>query len=157
METENETPDHREERWILMRDMFVLQGKLIVDGLRDLLLVPASLVAGVISLLASRDGRPGLQFYHLLAFGKQTERWINLFGAIRNSPERIRQPKVFGRRDVDDLVGQFEAFVVDEYKRGGVTAQAKERMDRILDAVQRRSRDDQVPGNPTSGADSSDR
>ena len=125
MDSEKETPDYSEERWALLRDMFVLQGKLIVDGLRDLLLVPASLIAGIISLATSKDGRPGLQFYHLLGFGKQTERWINLFGAIRNSPERIRQPKVFGRHDVDDLVGQFESFVVDEYKRGGVPRKPK--------------------------------
>ena len=138
MNRENKIEDSSDERWALLRDMFVLQGKLIVDGLRDLLLVPASLVAGILSLVTSDNGRPGLQFYQLLAFGKQTERWINLFGAIRNSPQRIRQPKVFGARDVDDFVGQFEAFVVDEYKRGGVTAQAKERMDKILDAVQRR-------------------
>ena len=125
------------ERWVLLRDLGVLQVKLIVDGLRDLVLVPLSLIAGVISLALSKDNRPGPQFYQLLAWGKQSEVWINLFGAVNNSPEKIEQSTPFGDQDIDDIVGRLESFVVDEVKRGGVTTQAKERLDKILDAVQR--------------------
>ncbi len=124
----------------MLRDLGVLQVKLIVDGLRDIILVPASLVAGIISIASAKDGKPGLQFYHLLAWGKESEAWINLFGAVRNSPEEIKQPRPFGDRDIDDIVGRLESFVVDEVKRGGVTAQAKDRLDKILDAVQRKGR-----------------
>ena len=137
-----EIPSTREEagveRWTMLRDLGVLQVKLVVDGLRDIVLVPLSLVAGVISIASSKDGRPGPQFYQLLAWGKQSEVWINLFGAGNNSPEKIEQPMPFGDRDIDDIVGRLESFVVDEVKRGGVTTQAKERMDKILDAVQRK-------------------
>ena len=126
------------ERWTMLRDLGVLQVKLVVDGLRDIVLVPLSLLAGVISIASSKDGRPGPQFYHLLAWGKQSEVWINLFGAVKNSPEKIEQPKPFGDKDIDDIVGRLESFVVDEVKRGGVTTQAKERLDKILDAVQRK-------------------
>jgi hypothetical protein len=135
---EKEKPES--ERWTMLRDLGVLQVKLIVDGLRDLVLVPLSLVAGVISIASSKDGRPGPQFYHLLAWGKQSEVWINLFGAVKNSPEKIEQPQPFGDHDIDDIVGRLESFVVDEVKRGGVTAQAKERLDKVLDAVQRKNR-----------------
>jgi len=119
------------ERWTMLRDLGVLQVKLIVDGLRDIVLVPLSLVAGVVSIASSKDGCPGPQFYHLLAWGKQSEVWINLFGAVKNSPEKIEQPKPFGDKDIDDIVGRLESFVVDEVKRGGVTTQAKERLDKI--------------------------
>ena len=128
------------QRWTLIRDIGVLQVKLIVDGLRDIVLVPASLVAGIISIASGKDGKLGLQFYHLLAWGKQTEVWINLFGAVKNSPEEIEQPQPFGDKDIDDLVGRLESFVVDEVKRGGVTTQAKDRLDKILDAMQRKNR-----------------
>jgi hypothetical protein len=114
---------------------------LVIDGLRDLILVPLSLIAGIVSLANSKDGRPGLQFYHLLAWGKQSEAWINLFGAATNSPEKIDQPLPFGDRDIDDVVSRLESFVVDEVKRGGVTAQAKERLDKILNAVQKKRRE----------------
>ncbi len=140
MNTPPEKNDTATERWTLIRDIGVLQVKLIVDGLRDLVLVPLSLAAGIISLASSKDGKLGLQFYHLLAWGKQSEVWINLFGAVKNSPEKIEQPQPFGDKDIDDIVGRLESFVVDEVKRGGVTTQAKERLDKILAAVQRRKR-----------------
>ena len=39
---------------------------------------------------------------------------------------------------MDDLVGKIETFVKDEHARGGMTAQAKERFDKALDAMQRK-------------------
>ena len=138
-----ERQDPSSGRRTLLRDIGVFQVKLIVDGLRDLVLVPTSLIVGIVSLVKGEDGRPGLQFYHLLGFGQQTERWINLFGAIENSPEKLDQPSPFGAGDIDDLVAKFETFVVDEFKRGGVTAQAKERLHTALAAIQRRKRKSQ--------------
>ena len=135
IEAQEEQPDAA--RWQLLRDLGVLQVKLLVDGLRDLILVPASLVAGIISIVQSEDGKPGPQFYRLLAWGKESEIWINLFGAASNSPEEIEPPSGFGAKDIDDIVGRLETFVVDEVKRGGVTTQAKERLDKILNAMQR--------------------
>jgi len=137
MNTETQKEQPNAARWQLLRDLGVLQVKLLVDGLRDLILVPASLVAGIISIVQSVDGKPGPQFYHLLAWGKESEIWINLFGAVRNSPEEIEQPSAFGGQDIDDIVGRLETFVVDEVRRGGVTTQAKDRLDKILNAMQR--------------------
>ncbi|MCH7829922.1 MAG: hypothetical protein IIB75_05080 [Proteobacteria bacterium] len=135
LSTEN---PHANERWVLLRDIGVVQAKLIIDGLRDLVLVPATLIAGIVSLVNSKDGHPGSQFYQMLAFGKQTEHWINLFGAVENSPEKLQQRQRFGDGDIDDLLGKFESFLIDEAKHGGITTQAKKHLDRILDAVQRR-------------------
>lgn len=140
MDESTEESRSSQQRWTLLRDIGVLQVKLIVDGLRDLILVPASLIAGILSIFSSHKGKPGLQFYHLLAWGKESELWINLFGAVKNSPEKIRQPRPFGNRDIDQIVGRLEALVIDEVKRGGVTAQARERFEKILDAVQKSSR-----------------
>ena len=109
-----------------------------VDGARDLILVPASLIAGIVSLAKSQDGKPGPQFYRLVGVGKQSERWINLFGAFDNAPPEVAEEKHFGDTDMDQIVSRVESFVVDEYKRGGITAQAKERIDKALDAMQRR-------------------
>jgi len=138
MEIDPEKKEAGLERWTMLRDLGVLQIKLIVDGLRDIVLVPLSLAAGVISIASGKDGRPGPQFYHLLAWGKQSELWINLFGAVKNAPEEMEQTIPFRDKDIDDIVGRLESFVVDEVKRGGVTTQAKERLDKLLDAVQRK-------------------
>ena len=125
------------ERWTLMRDVAVLQAKLIVDGLRDLVLVPASIIAGIISLASGTDGRPGSQFYQLLALGKQSERWINLFGALQNAPPDLKQMEPFPDADMDELVGKLETFVRDEGSRGEVTNQAKDRLEKVLNALNR--------------------
>lgn len=126
------------DRWTLIRDVAVLQAKLIVDGLRDLVLVPLSLVAGIVSLASGERGVPGTQFYRLLAVGKQSERWINLFGALDNAPSDLEQPMPFPDADMDEIVGKIEAFVVDEEKRGGMTAQARARFEKAMDAMQRK-------------------
>ena len=39
------------DRWTLIRDILVLQLKLVVDGMRDFILVPISLIVGIASLL----------------------------------------------------------------------------------------------------------
>jgi hypothetical protein len=137
MEPNPEANGDHPDRWTLIRDLFVFQAKLLVDGLRDLLLVPASLVAGIWSLVSGENDRPGPQFYRLVSLGKQSELWIDLFKAYENAPEEVRREHEFAVKNMDELVDKFESFVVDEYERGGVTAQAKERIDKALDAIQR--------------------
>ena len=105
--------------------------------MRELLLVPASLTAGLVSLFTSKNGRPAPYFYELLDLGKQTEHWINLFGALKNAPADVRQVEPFADADIDNLVGRLETFMVDEHKRGGLTAQAQERMGKVIRAMQR--------------------
>lgn len=140
MNTPAETPKDPDARRTLVRDVIVFQGKLIVDGLRDLILVPASLVAGIMSLASGSHSQPGTYFYRLLGVGKNSERWINLFGALQNAPSDLEAFEPFPEADIDDIVGRVEAFVVDEQKRGGMTAQARERLEKALDALRKRHR-----------------
>ena len=125
-------PDAAPGRWDLVRDIAVFQVKLVVDGLRDLVLVPVSLVTGLISLLKSGD-RPGTEFYDLLRYGRRSDRLINLFGAV----DRVhgQQDDDEPMPDIDEMVEKVEAFVVDEYRKGGMTAQAKRRVDQLIDAL----------------------
>jgi hypothetical protein len=141
MPTDDIPPGRVPDRWTLIRDATVFQFKLVVDGLRDLLLVPASIVAALISLVDNEDGKPGGQFYRMIAIGKQSERMINLFGAYENAPEDVKREYDFGDMSLDDVVERMESFVVDEYKKGGVTAQAKARLDKVIDAMQKSSRE----------------
>ncbi len=122
----------------MVRDIAVLQVKLIVDGLRDLILVPASLIVGIVSLSKTRDGVPGPEFYKLVSVGKQSERWINLFGALENAPPEIVEENPFGNADMDDIVSRVESFVIDEYQRGGVSAQARDRMYKAMEKMRRK-------------------
>ena len=132
--TKSDVDSPMPNRWTLIRDILVLQIKLVVDGLRDFILVPISLVVGIISLVKSGDGG-GQEFYELLRAGRRSERWINLFGAA----ERVYGPSIeddgFPTEDIDEMVSRVESFVVEEYTKGGVTRQAKEQLDRALDSL----------------------
>lgn len=126
------------DRQTLVRDVIVFQFKLIVDGLRDFFLVPIAFFAGLLSFFSAKDGVAGPQFYDLLEVGKQSERWIDLFGAIRNAPPEIRNRVRFPDENMDQILDRIETFVKDEEKRGGVTAQARERLERALRGFQDR-------------------
>lgn len=136
MQEESQLPsdDRQSGRWTLIRDIGVLQLKLIVDGLRDLALVPISLVAGVVSFAKSGRGG-GTEFYDLLRLGRKSERWINLFGAADNSPSVEDEDVEFSNADTDGLVSRVESFVIDEYRKGGVTKQAKVGLDKAIDSL----------------------
>lgn len=140
MTEEHEPVVQASSRGSLLRDVAVLQFKLIVDGLRDLLLVPASLIAGAVSLAKHEDGKPGPQFYELLRLGRDSEQRINLFGAYSDRLARTDDADQGRAVDIDDLVARAEAYVVDEVKHGGMTAQAKAKIDRLLDAIRRGAR-----------------
>jgi hypothetical protein len=116
---------------MLIRDVLSFQLKLFVDGVRDLVMMPLSIGAGVFDLLGVGP-RPGLHFYTLLRLGHRTERWIDLFGATEHAESL---PARRGR-GIDLLVQQMERLVVQEYERGGITASAKVAVDRALDGIQ---------------------
>jgi hypothetical protein len=133
----SDTGPHPDNR-TLIRDVAVFQFKLVVDGLRDLVLVPVSLFAGLLSLLTSKDNVPGSQFYELLGVGKQSEQWIDLFGAMRNAPFGVERHVRFPDANMDEILDNIEEFVINEEKRGGMTTQARERFERALRGFQNR-------------------
>ena len=140
-EKETATSNH----WTLIRDVAVLQVKLIVDGFRDLVLIPASIIAAVVSVARTEKGVPGPEFYNLLLMGKHSEQFIHLFGALRNAPPGVVPDDIKTMAEMDDIVSRVETFVVDEYQRGGVTAQAKSRIDEALDKLRRKNKKDGEP------------
>jgi len=120
-------------RWTLVRDVLAFQLKLFVDGVRDLVMMPISLGAAVLDLLGVGP-RAGRQFYDLLHLGQKTEHWINLFGATDHAHALVNEP----RPGIDALVSRMERLVVHEYERGGITASAKDSVDRALDRLSTR-------------------
>lgn len=98
-------------RQSLFRQAAVFQIKLLVDGLRDAVLIPVSLVAALIGLARGGDD-PGREFRRVLKFGRRSERWIDLFG---------HQPPLHGSRatgSLDTLLNRVEETVIEEYRRG---------------------------------------
>ncbi len=50
-----ENSNNSQDRWSFGRDILVFQFKLLADGFRDMVLIPASLIAGILGLLFHRD------------------------------------------------------------------------------------------------------
>jgi hypothetical protein len=126
------------DRWQLIRDVLVFQAKLLVDGLRDLLLSPVSLIAALADLLLGRDrGRP--YFYELVLLGRRSEAWIDLFGAGDRVQGRLWSRRSGREPRLEDVFAPLEQLLKQEVERGGITASAKQTLDRWLDGVQRAS------------------
>ena len=118
----------------LARDALLLQGKLLIDGLRDLVLVPISIVAALIDLL-SGEQPAGRRFYNVVQLGRRSEHWINLFGAAERSPHENRWDHDAETVKLDDLVEQVEKVVKDQYTEGGVSGSAKRALSKALDVL----------------------
>jgi len=95
----------------LLREAVVLQIKLLVDGMRDAILIPLSIVAALIGLLR---GGPDCnrEFRRVIKLGRRSERWINLFGQQRP----LRDDQATG--SMDSILSQVEDAVVEKYRHG---------------------------------------
>ncbi len=118
-----------ERRWSLIRDVLVFQGKLFLDGLRDIILAPLALATGVVAVIAPGRKSEWL-FYGVLRLGNHLERWINLFGAVRKGADTEKPP------NIDTFVEHVETVLRLKNAQGGLTRSAKERIDKILDSIQ---------------------
>lgn len=80
-------------RFRLVWEVLLFQFKLAADGLRDLMLMPVSLGAGILGLLAGGD-EPDQYFRRLQRFGRRTDLWINLFGQYRHgsTSDKLMKP-----------------------------------------------------------------
>jgi hypothetical protein len=105
METANRNP-----RIELIRETAVLQIKLLVDGVRDAILIPLSLVAALIGVL--RGGADcDREFRRVIKLGRRSERWINLFGHKRPLGNDL------AKGSMDSILEQVESAVMEQYKR----------------------------------------
>ena len=91
--TNENTTNVPHSRLHLVWDVLVLQFKLGVDGARDVILVPVSLIAALTGLLIGGD-RPDQYLQRVLKFGRRTEHWINLFGYrdLEGTSDELIQP-----------------------------------------------------------------
>ena len=124
-------------RWTLMRDMFVFQFKLAMDAVRDLLLSPVSLICGLADILKGHSLSQSY-FHKLMRFGHQTDSWLNLFGNNHKNTENL--DNMFSQRskadvNVDQLFSQVESLLKEQHSKGGLTASAKNSIDRYLNKI----------------------
>jgi hypothetical protein len=131
-------PAGSSERWQFLRDVMVFQLKLLLDNLRDLALMPISLVAALIDLVYKGE-REGALFYKVLRWGAHSEEVIDVYSAIEHHPPGSF--KVNPAYTVDAVVARLEGVVVRECEKGGTAASIKAAMDRAIDQLHRETKD----------------
>src|SRR5262245_2973301 len=120
-------PDQHACRLLRAPGSFVL--KLSLETIRDLVLIPLALLAGLAGLVLS-PAAPDRFFREVLRLGARFDDFLDLFGAAaRTEPPALRAARV------DDWVDGIEAVLREQHQKGGVTAAAKTAIDRALDAV----------------------
>ena len=101
----------------VIRDTLVIQLKLIIDGIRDILLMPLVVFATISGLIMHRNS-PGRYLYRLLSYGKASEKWIGLFD---ESEKDNMKPLELSDNSLDELVKKtqtaFESKYINEEKK----------------------------------------
>lgn len=78
------TFDSGTPRGILVRDFLIFQLKLVLDGLKDAVIFPISIVVVVLELLFGGGSR-GRLFYSMMRACEKFDGWLNLHGAARQA------------------------------------------------------------------------
>ncbi|MFP6802839.1 MAG: hypothetical protein VCA12_06855 [Pseudomonadales bacterium] len=109
------TKDNPPTRGQLLRHILVFQFKLAMDGIRDVLLSPISVIAALAGILTNHPD-PSRYFNQLLQLGHRSDQWINLFNSHSKDSESST---------ADDFVREAESIVRSELEKGGVMPRLK--------------------------------
>ncbi|HMB72898.1 MAG TPA: hypothetical protein VKQ06_04955 [Gammaproteobacteria bacterium] len=130
------TSHSRDPRNVFLRDAVVFHGKLMLDGLRDVILFPVALVAAIIDLIW-RDDPAGHRFYDVVHFARQTEQWIDLFEAADRAPDTDRpRPHIEGP-GLDQFIDDIETKLKAGHEKGELSASAKKAVEQMLEAAKK--------------------
>jgi hypothetical protein len=124
------------KRGMLIRNSVVFQLKLMADGLRDLLLLPISLIATVIGLLRGGD-EPEREFNQVIEVGRDSEEWINLFGN-HDAPDNTN-----AAASIDALFTKVEETLKQQYQAAGTSKGAQAEIDEALQAALNKTKQQQ--------------
>jgi hypothetical protein len=118
-------------RWPFIRDVLVLQLKLLIGNLHNFILIPATTIAAMVDLIF-KSGRHGSRFYRVLEWVRQADEAIGLYGALDRRDHALKRDLT-----VDALVSRLESAIIGEYEKGGTAAGVKSAVDRALDQLHR--------------------
>ena len=111
----------------------MLQLKLLIGNVHNLVLVPATTVAAVLDLVF-KSGPAESRFYRVLEWGRRADEAIGLYGALDRHNENFKRSFT-----VDALVSRVEEAIAQEYAKGGTAASVKAAVDRVFDKLRSRS------------------
>lgn len=98
---------------VLLRDLAIFQMKLVLDGLKDIVLAPLSIIAAGLDLVFPGEHH-GHRFYGVMRLGEKFDRFLNLFAAAERAA--ASDEGLFGdrRTDMDSMLGRIESVLVKQ-------------------------------------------
>lgn len=124
-------PNEDTSRSALVLRIILFQFKLFADGIRDIVLSPLSIAAGILGLLFSSSD-PHAYFNRLLKLGHRSDRWINLFDNYSSRSSSTNHTTM------DDLAEKLESTLRKDYQSNGMTAKTVRKFDEIIAEMKRR-------------------
>lgn len=136
-----------QDRWPFIRDVLVLQVKLVLSNLQNFVMVPVTLIVALFDLCSRPRQRHGENFYKVLELSREIDEGINAYGAIGgyhatgpSNPPPAGDAGEARAPGVDGVIRRVEDVIVREYRKGGTAASLKAAVDRVLDDLQRESK-----------------
>lgn len=116
-------------RKTLIRDVVILQFKLLLGAARDLALTPVTLAAAMLDLIWSRRQAPRY-FHQVLRLGERSDKWIDVWSAARTDegPQRGNVDALLASVEEvvrDPKVGAYRARVLKRWAERQVTRARK--------------------------------
>ena len=121
-----------DERWKFLRDVVVFQLKMLLDNVRDLVLMPVALVGGAARPDPARRAG-GSAFLQGAAMGlaqREGDRSLQ-----RHRASGAGQFTISRDYTVDGVIARLENVVAREVEKGGTAASIKSAMDRTIDQI----------------------
>jgi hypothetical protein len=101
---------------VLLRDLMIFQVKLVLDGMKDIVLMPLTIVAAAIDIV-SPGRRPGHRFYLVMSLGERFDRWLNLFSASDRADASKDGLFGRGRTGRNTMLGEIEEMLFSHDRR----------------------------------------
>ena len=116
------SPSRPQGRVRLLIDVVVFQVKLAMDGVRDLVLIPVSMIAALLGLVFGGD-EPQRYFEQLLDLGRRSDRFINLFNQHKPTEETSS----------DSMLEPLKQHLIEKSSESPVTNRVSDAIDQLTD------------------------
>lgn len=122
------TDARRLSRLQLLLNLGVFQLKLLMDGIRDILLVPIALGCGLFGIVFGGN-HPDRWFNQLLHYGRRSDRFINLFNQHDDNNTQSQPTS-------DEMLAPYREKLVSQAQNSPLAAKANQLVDQITDKSQ---------------------
>jgi len=121
-------------RWRILRELGVLQLKLLIGNIHNFLLMPVCLFAGAIDILF-KNRRDEALLYKTLAWARHVEERIGLYNSLQDDPHSAPE-----KYNIDAVVARIETAIRQAYEKGGSTATMKRAAEKVFARMPTRTR-----------------